>query len=84
MAEWEKITGQKQRCASGKTNKHAKLAKIRDPENCHNKAEKWRDSITLYQNAHLVSNWLKWQEYDIQHEHALERASFLMTEYARV
>ena len=28
--------------------------------------------------------WLKWQEYDIQSEDALERASFLMTGYAGV
>ena len=33
MAEWEKITGQKQRSTSAKTDKLNKLAKIRDPEN---------------------------------------------------
>ena len=49
MAEWEKITGQKQRSTSGKTNKPNKLVKIRDPENCDGTAEKCRDSITVDQ-----------------------------------
>ena len=40
MAEWEKITGQKQRCTSSKTNKPNKLPKIRDAEYCDGNAEK--------------------------------------------
>ena len=78
-AEWEKITGQKQRSTSAKANKPNKLAKIRDPDNCHATAEKWRDQITLDQYRQLIIKWLKWQEYDIKSEDALERASFLMT-----
>ena len=76
MAEWEKITGQKQRSTSAKTHKPNKLAKIRDPENCDGKAEKWRDPITFDQYRRLIIKWLKWQEYHIKSEHALERASF--------
>ena len=76
MSEWEKITGQKQRSTSAKTNKPNKLAKLRDPENCDGKAEKWRDPITFDQYGQLIIKWLKWQEYDIKSEDALERASF--------
>ena len=84
MAEWEKIPGQKQRSTLAQTNKPNKLAKIRDSENCDGKAEKWRDPITFDQYVQLIIKWLKWQEYDIQSEDALERASFLMTGSAGV
>ena len=84
MAEWEEITGQKQRSTSGKTKKPNKLAKIRDPGNCDGKADKWRDAITFDQYGQLIIKWLKWQEYDIQSEDALERASVLMTGSAGV
>ena len=73
------MTGQKLRSTSAKTNKPNKLAKIRDPENCDGKEEKWRDSITFDQHRQLFIKWLKWPEYDIKSEDALERASFLMT-----
>ena len=59
MAEWEKITGQKQRSTSPKTNKPNKLAKIRDTENCDGTAEKWRHSITFDQYGQLIIKWLK-------------------------
>ena len=84
MAEWEKITGQKQRSTSAKTNKPNKLATIRDPENCDGKAEKWRDPSTVDLYEQLIIKWLKWQEYDIKSEDALKRASFLMTRSAGV
>ena len=79
MAEWAKVTGQKQRSTTAKTNRPNKLAKITDPENCDRKAEKWRDPITFDQCGQLIIKWLKWQKYDIKSEDALERASFLMT-----
>ena len=79
MPEWEKITGQKQRRTSAKTNKQNNLAKIRDPDNCDGKAEKCRDTITFDQYGQLIIKWLKWQEYDIKSEDALARASFLMS-----
>ena len=60
------------------------LAKIRDPENCDGKAEQWRDPITFDSYVQLIIKWLKWQEYDIPSEDALERASFSMTGYAGV
>ena len=84
MTEWDNITGQKQISTSAKTKKHNELAKIRDPENCDGKAEKWRDPTTFDQYGQLIVKWLKWQEYDIKSEDALERASFLMTGSARV
>ena len=79
MAEWEKITGQKQRSTSAKTNKPNKLSNIRDSENCDGTAEKWRDTMTFNQYGQLIIKWLKWQEYDIKSEDPLDRASFLMT-----
>ena len=54
MAEWEKVTGQKQRSTSANTNKPNELAKIRDPENCDGKAETCRESITFYQCGQLI------------------------------
>ena len=84
MGEWGKITGQKQRSTSGKIKKLNKLGKIRDSENYNNKAEKWRDTITFNQYEQLIIKWLKWQEYDIKSEDALERASSLMTGSAGV
>ena len=77
MPELEKITGQKRRSTSAKTNKPNKLAKIRDRENF--KAEKYRDTITFDQYGQLINKWLKWQEYHIQSEDALETAGLLMT-----
>ena len=84
MPEWAKITGNKQRSISAKTYKPNKLAKIRDPQNCNGKAEKWRAPITFDQYMQLIIKWLKWQEYDIKSEDALERASFLITGSAAV
>ena len=40
MPEWAKVTGQKQRSTSAKTNQPNKSAKIRDPENWYGKPEK--------------------------------------------
>ena len=79
MAEWEQITGQKQRRTSAKTYKPHKLAKIRDSENCDGNAEKCSNPITFDQYGQLIIKWRKWQEYDIKSEDAVERASFLMT-----
>ena len=84
MAEWEKIPGQKQRITSAKTNKPNKFAKTRDPGNCDAKVEKCRDPITYDHYGQLIIEWLKWQEYDIKSEDALERASFVMTGSAGV
>ena len=51
MAEWEKVTGQKQfiRKKSRQVSRARGLAKIKDPENCDGKSQQWRDPITFDQ-----------------------------------
>ena len=87
MKEWEKVTGQKQKPSAKKSKQLATargLAKIRDSETCDGKSQKWRDQITLDQWGERVVKWLLWQEYDIQGEEALERASCLLTDSAGI
>ena len=86
MAEWEKVTGQKQ-IIRKKTTQAARvrgLAKIKDPENCDGTSQKWRDPITFDQWGQRIITWLQWQEYDILSQEALERASFLLTDNAGI
>ena len=51
MAEWEKVTDQKQiiRKKTTQATRARGLAKIKDPENCDGKSQKWRDPITFDQ-----------------------------------
>ena len=51
MAEWEKVTGQKQfiRKKTTQVSRARGLAKIKDTENCDAKSQEWRDPITLDQ-----------------------------------
>ena len=49
MAEWEKVTGQKQFIKTKTTQvfKGRGLAKIKDSENCDGKSQRWIDPITF-------------------------------------
>ena len=51
MAEWEKVTGQKQfiRKKTTEVSRARGLAKIKDSENCYVKSQQWRDTITIDQ-----------------------------------
>ena len=87
MKEWETVTGKKQKPSAQKSKQLATargLAEIRDPETCDGKSQKWREQITFDEWGQRVVKWLLWQEYDIQGEEALDRASFLLTDSAGI
>ena len=86
MAEWEKVTSYEQiiRRMTTQVSRARGLAKIKDPENCDGKSQKWRDPITFDQWEQRIIKWLQWQEYDILSEEALDRASFLLIDNAEI
>ena len=87
ITEWEKVTSLKHSPYAKKSCQLATargLVKIRDPESCDGKSQKWRDHITFDQWSQRVVKWLLWQEYDIQGKEDLERASDLLTDRARI